>query len=136
MRDTNSPFLKPASLWFGIAAPSVTWFVHFALVWAVVEMGCRVGLEQAAIFGVNAGHALLLGLSAAAIAITVFAGLSAYRNYRQLSRMQTQEQTYALARAVERSRFMTMAGMSFSVLFLLIIVYVTLPVFTLPLCDI
>lgn len=134
MRDTTTSVIRSVPLWLGMVGAPVMWFIHFYTVWLVVEVGCELGLGENRWLGVNAVHLLVLVISLLALAVTGAAGFTSYRNFRQLRALSTDERD-SYARAVGRAYFMALAGMGFAAMFLLVILYVTLPVFVLPPCD-
>jgi hypothetical protein len=135
MQDVNTSFLKNPWLNFGMIGAPIIWSVHFLIVWLLVEFGCAVGLANTHWFGVNAVHATVLLATVAAAGLIVFSGIIAYRRYQRLQSLSSDEQS-RFQREVERARFMAVVGMAFSVLFLVVVIYVALPAFVLPPCNI
>lgn len=134
MQDVKTPYLKTNRLWFGVIGPPAMWAVHLFFVWSVVEMGCRLGLNRNQWGGINAVHAIVLIATVVAVVLIVLAGISAYYSYRQIQAAHSEEQL-AHSRALGRGQFMALTGMAFTVIFLTVVIYMTIPAFVLPPCD-
>lgn len=134
MQDTTTPVLKRRSLWFAMIGAPVAWAVHFYLAWAWVEMGCRIGVQQSSLLGVNTIHFGVLVLSLVAVVASLLSGWTAYQLRRKLG-SDGDDETTLYDRAVARSRFMATVGIAFCAIFTTVIVFVTLPIFALPPCN-
>jgi hypothetical protein len=113
------------SLWFGILAAPIAWFLHLSFGWALAEMGCPLGVTRILTIGstpVYLINLLVIGATGIAMGASAFGGLTAYRFYSNSG-------------ANERVRFMGMFGMLFTALFVLAIILSTLPAFILPPCT-
>jgi uncharacterized membrane protein len=132
MKDTQLPTVSTFRLWFGLFGAPVTWSVHFLLIWSVVEMGCGLGLENSQLFsGINMVHGLVLLLTLVALILIGLIMFTAYRNWQYIK---AEERQFS-KQVADRVRFMALTGMGFGLLFLLVVLYVTLPVFVLPPCN-
>lgn len=133
MRDTQTSFLQTGLLWFGMMGAPVIWSIHLLVIWFADEFGCGIGLGDSALLGINVIHALVLFASLIGGIGMIASGMIAYRTWQQIETAPHQEQDQH-ARGVERGRFMALMGMGFSPLFLLVMTYMTIPVFLLPAC--
>jgi hypothetical protein len=134
MRDTRTSFLQTGELWFGMMGAPVIWSIHLLVIWFADEFGCGIGLGNSSVMGINVIHALVLLASLIAGIGIMASGVTSYRTWQQIETAPSQEQEQH-ARGVERGRFMALMGMGFSPLFLLVMVYMTIPAFLLPACS-
>lgn len=133
MRDTQTSFLQTGLLWFGMMGAPVIWSIHLLVIWFADEFGCGIGLDDSTILGINVIHALVLLASLIGGIGMIASGVIAYRNWQQIETAPPQEREQHV-RGAERGRFMALMGMGFSPLFLLVMIYMTIPVFLLPAC--
>ena len=132
---TNQPLRNSFALWFGMVGAPFIWVAHFMIMWAITEMGCRLGVADARIFGIYAAH--LFSVLSTVIALTLIAasGLIAYRRWQQIRAAPPAEPADS-GNSIGRTQFMNTLGMLFSILFAVTVIYMLIPVFVLPLCDI
>lgn len=136
MRSTTDRTVRNSlGLWFAMVGAPLAWAVHFMLVWAITEMGCRIGGGRSQISGVSAIHALTLLSSVIALVVIGLSGISAYSWWRR-TRQQKLGASDEVYTPIERTQFMGLLGMMFSILFAVVVIYMAVPVFVLPLCDI
>jgi hypothetical protein len=121
-------------LWFGMIGAPIFWSVFLLVIWITDEFGCRLGLGDNSVLGINLIHLLVLLASLVAGAGTAASGYVAYLNWRRIQSTPA-DQRDEYERGIERGRFMALLGMGFSALFLLVILYMTIPVFLLPACS-
>ena len=133
MDEAQTPLPRTASLWFGMVGAAIAWALHFYLIWAVTEMGCRLGVGRSDIAGVSVIDALVLLMTLVGGAVIVAAGLTAYRNWRAVSGG-TLDDNEVQGRSAGRASFMSILGMAFAVIFMVVVIYTTVPVFVLPTC--
>jgi hypothetical protein len=108
------------ALLFGVLGPPLAWALLLTVLYALVASDCE-GMSRA----------LLLGLCAATLAVSLAGGLVAHRMYRGL-----REAPGARVDPVAgRERFMALSGMLLSLLFALLIVATAIPHFFLRTCD-
>jgi hypothetical protein len=128
VNDLQSTSLRTAALWAGMIGAPITWAIHMLVVWFVNEFGCRVGLPEPLIL------ALLILAGGVAGGAILAAGFIAYRNWRYLDSVPLQARE-ADEEVWQRSHFMAVTGIGFSALFLLVVAYMTIPIFLLPACS-
>lgn len=125
------PAGQAARLWFGILAGPVAWFALLALEWAVVEFGCRLGLQRYTIFNIDALRVIPTVLAALAALITVAGLLLALSTRSRLG----QEPDDGQDGQWHRHRFMAAAGIYLNILFIVVIILTFIPVVALPSCT-
>lgn len=116
--------------WFGfLGAPSV-WAIHFMVVYALMEVGCVAGWDRFVVAGINGvALATLLGTLLSVPAI-VAAGWVAYGLWRRSPR-----DTPPGKETADQNTHVGQAGVFLSVLFLLAVIFETIPVFVLRPCG-
>jgi hypothetical protein len=109
-------------LWFGTLGAAVAWFVHLLVVYVLVPVTCAVG-----------GPTLMIAASALLIGVAAFSGFTAWQSWRHLS----EEARGDLIGEMEGSRigFMLYGGLLASGVFLLAILFATIPIFFLNPCT-
>ena len=123
----------PAALWFGLFGAPVAWSLQLLASYALVAHGCYPDAEPMTMPVVPCLRTLVLGTGAAALAVALLAGGSAWRSWRTTQHEGRQE---ALLEAGEgRTRFMALAGMLLSAVFVLGIVMNVVPVLLLRPCG-
>ncbi|HXV97953.1 MAG TPA: hypothetical protein VEC93_05985 [Anaerolineae bacterium] len=119
-------------LWFGLLAGPLVWGVYFLGGYGLTEFVCKLGLLKFRILGLPALSATIVGLTMAALLVTLYAGFLAYRNWQQVAAVEPGEGQPN--RLEENSQFMTLAGVLLNGLFALTILLTGLPAFFLPSC--
>jgi hypothetical protein len=123
--------VTPAALWFGLFGAPVVWCLQLLASYALVAHGCYPDAEPMTIPVVPGLRTLVLGTGAAALAVALLAGGSAWRSWRA-----TRHEREALLEAGEgRTRFMALAGMLLSAVFVLGIVMNVVPLLLLRPCG-
>ena len=114
------------SLWFGVLAPPLAWLTHLLLGDLIYELGCAPAMRAKAIFGLSL-HTWTLAATIALLAVTVAAGVLAFRALRRL-------RAESDGGSLDRATAMAFVGVASSVLYGLIQVFGVLPAFVLPPC--
>jgi Co/Zn/Cd efflux system component len=112
-----------AALWFGLFGAPVIWSIQLMLNYALVAHACYPASEplSAPVFG--GLRATVLAASAVALVIALAAGATAWRSWR------------ATRQEHHRTRFMALAGMLVSGLFLLGVIMNSIPLFIMQPCG-
>lgn len=114
----------------GMVASPLVWVAHFLICYIVVALACAFG------FGAEAGgewgtvRIALVIFSAGAVLVIAGLTLLAYRRWRQSGGSEPPQD-----HRQERHRFMSMAGLMLSVLSGIAVVYESIPLLMLPLCQ-
>jgi hypothetical protein len=118
----------PRSLWFGLLAGPIVWSVYFLIGYGLAEVACRTDALSFNLFSWPALAIAIIGLTLLALLITLYAGVLAYRNWRQAgdrSLLYYSEQELS-----ERyNQFMAFAGILLNLLFGFVIFLTGLPAF-------
>lgn len=122
-------------LWFGMVGAPFMWVAHFMALWAITEMGCRLGVADTRILGVYATHLLVVISTLITLTLIAAAGLTAYRRWQSL-RADAPLPTASADDPLRRIQFMNVLGMLFSGLFGVTTLYMLIPVFVLPICAV
>jgi hypothetical protein len=123
--------VTPPALWFGLFGAPVAWSLQLLTSYALVAHGCYPDAEPMTMPVVPGLRTLVLGTGAAALVVALLAGSSAWRSWRA-----TQDGHEALLEAGEgRTRFMALAGMLLSAVFVLGIVMNVVPLLMLRPCG-
>ncbi len=120
-------------LWFSLVGAPFVWAAHFMIMWAITEMGCRLGVADSRILGIYAAHLLAVISTLITLALISVSGLTAFRRWKEL-RADAPSETLDASSPVARTQFMNVLGMLFSTLFAVTVIYMVVPVFVLPLC--
>jgi heme/copper-type cytochrome/quinol oxidase subunit 2 len=105
----------------------ILWLVHFVLVYAFTEFGCRAISNN--IFNVTPENIRIatIVITIPVLILVAMGGLMAFGGMRRLNTSQDTEN--------DRERFLTMTALMLSSLFLFIIVMTILPSFVMNVCD-
>jgi hypothetical protein len=123
--------VAPAVLWFGLFGAPVAWSLQLLASYALVAHGCYPDAEPITMPVVPGLMPLVLGTGAAALAVALLAGGVAWRSWRA-----TQGEHEALLEVgAGRVRFMALAGILLSAVFVLGIVMNTVPLLLLRPCG-
>lgn len=115
-----------SALWFGTLAPPAAWGVQLLTGDQLVELACAPGSGAPAVEGVGV-ETILLAITVASTLIVLLAG---YVSYRSLQKTAAADPSTG-----GRARWMSMAGIFVSGMFLIIIVQGYLPMFFLSGCE-
>jgi hypothetical protein len=125
----------PAALWFGLFGAPAVWSLQLLASYALVAHGCYPDAEPLALPVVPALRALVLGTGAAALAVALLAGGSAWRSWRATRHGEDGGEEVLLDASDGRTRFMALAGILLSAVFLLGIVMNVVPLLLLSPCG-
>ena len=106
--------VTPPALWFGLFGAPVAWSLQLLASYALVAHGCYPDAEPMATPVVPGLRTLVLGTGAAALAVALLAGGSAWRGWRATQHSDDGGQDAPLEAGVGRRRFMALAGMLLS----------------------
>lgn len=110
-------------IWFGLLGGGIGWVLHLFLTYAIAEFGCVAFGAYPPILGVSWVAWLLLAASAATLLIGLAAAWVAYGSDQELAGRPTTEGGHLSERALVR------LGMYTSLLFVLIMIVQTMPIF-------
>jgi hypothetical protein len=125
----------PAALWFGLFGAPVAWSLQLLASYALVAHGCYPDAAPMTMPVVPGLRALVLGTGAAALAVALLAGVSAWRSWRATRREHEGEHEALLEAGEGRTRFMALAGILLSAVFVLGIVMNVVPLLLLRPCG-
>jgi hypothetical protein len=126
LRRRAAPFM----LWFAVLGGTAAWTLHLLLGWGLEEIACSPASTSPGVFGVSL--TVWIGVATALLAaVTVAAGVLAYRFWRQAGAADPKEHTEPGEGGPEpqetvrsgRTGFMALFGLAANALFLLSIVY-------------
>jgi hypothetical protein len=122
------------ALWFGLFGAPLVWSIQLMLNYGLVAYSCFPGSEPRStpLFGGLRTTVLIAGVVALAIALA--AGVTAWRSWRATRHEHPGGQEYLLEAGEGRTRFMALAGMLVSGLFVLGVIMNAIPLFIVPLC--
>jgi hypothetical protein len=127
--------VAPPVLWFGLFGAPAVWSLQLLTTYALVAHGCYPDAEPMTIPVVPGLRTLVLGAGAAALAVAIFAGSLAWRSWRAAQYEHQGEHEGLLEAGEGRIRFMALAGMLLSAVFVLGIVMNIVPVLLLRPCG-
>ena len=109
--ERQSNPVSPRKLWFGLITSAIAW-VSLGCFDIVVNWRACMHQEDYGIAGPHLGARVLIGaFGLALLVIAISAGMTSYRNWKQLSA----QQPILDAQAVERREFMALLGVIISV---------------------
>ena len=122
------------ALWFGLFGAPVVWSIQLMLNYGLVAYSCFPGSEPRTtpLFGGLRITVLVAGVVALAIALA--AGITAWRSWRATRHEHPGSHEALLEVGEGRTRFMALAGMLVSGLFVLGVIMNAIPLFIMPLC--
>lgn len=131
MSDTarSHAHIRDGPLWFGVFAGPIAWIVQFTFGYVLEDTVCSPASQSEKVAGIPIDSLYLAGTLALAL-VTATAGLVAYRGYRSLSGPDPG------SKVAERARWMALAGLLVSVLFLVIIVLAFASITMVGFCEI
>lgn len=115
-----------------LAGPLV-WTAHHLTGYLLVELSCRTGLLGGQIFGISVLRAVVIGLTIVALALTLYAGFRAYRNWQFTREDRSENPETELV--IGRTRFLAQAGLLLNIIFAAIILLNGIPALFLRLCG-
>jgi len=124
-----------ATLLFGIAAAPAAWNAQLLFSVALSGHDCYPHAIPLAAPLWNGMRPLLFAISMAAILLAIIGGMVALRSWRKTFDERTDSAHHLLDRGEGRTRFMAMAGMLTSALFLIALVFGTAALYLVPLCG-
>ena len=127
--------ITPAALWFGLFGAPVAWSLQLLASYALVAHGCYPDAEPMTMPVVPGLRTLVLGTGAAALAVAFLAGGSAWRSWRATQQEHEGGHEGLLEAGEERTRFMALAGLLLSAVFVLGIILNVVPQLMLRPCG-
>jgi hypothetical protein len=118
------------SLGFSVLVGPITWFVHFILVYAVGEFGCRINFNNQFVVS-PATIQLVVGI--ATITAVIVVGIGGLIGFRQWQSIENQQSDVPSAEMLVH--FLGLVGMLLSALFLFAILMTAAPTLFLSTCD-
>ncbi len=112
-RDPSAP--RSFALWFGVLGPPLAWAAHLVLGDLIFELGCGPAVRGGPILSLTL-EAWAIIQTVAAAAVTIAAGLVAYRAWRTLRRA-------ADGPRWDRAHAFAVAGMASALVYLVLIGY-------------
>lgn len=109
--------------WFAFLAGGIAWTLHLLSIYAIGEFGCVSGWGRITYGGVSAVAWMILAASASTLALAVASAVVGYRDVRRDSNEESPSSED------EGGRYLSRFGLILNVLFSLIILVETLPVF-------
>jgi hypothetical protein len=124
-----------AALWFGLFGAPVIWSIQLMLNYALVAHACYPASEplSAPVFG--GLRTTVLATSAVALVIALAAGATAWQSWRATRQEHRGGEEALLEVGEGRTRFMALAGMLVSGLFLLGVIMNSIPLFIMQPCG-
>jgi hypothetical protein len=123
------------ALWFGLFGAPVAWSLQLLASYALVAHGCYPDAEPMTMPVVPGLRTLVLGTGVAALALALLAGGSAWRSWRATQHEHDDGHEALLEAGEGRTRFMALAGMMLSAVFVLGIVMNVVPLLLLRPCG-
>jgi hypothetical protein len=127
--------IAPPALWFGLFGAPAVWSLQLLASYALVAHGCYPDAEPMTIPVVPGLRTLVLAAGAAALAVALLAGGRAWQSWRAMRHEHQDEHEGLLEISAGRTRFMALAGMLLSAVFVLGIVMNIVPVLLLRPCG-
>ena len=123
--------LPQASLWYGFAAAPLAWALQGLVGVVLSAETCPAGVAGWQILrqpGVRVGLALI---TLCLLAVAISAGVTSFRNWQRLSG----QREFAHAEGTGREAFMALGGVLISTVFSLGIVWASIPILMLQICE-
>jgi hypothetical protein len=127
--------IAPAALWLGLFGAPVAWSVQLLASYALVAHGCYPDAEPLMMPVIPGLRTLVLGASGVALGVALMAGGLAWRSWRTTQHKSAGEHEALLEVGEGRTRFMALAGMLLSAVFLMGIIMNAVPVLMLRACG-
>jgi hypothetical protein len=126
--------LPLGALWFGLFGAPAAWSIQLMLGYGLVAYSCFPGSEPRATPTFGGLRSMVAFVSVAALAISLAAGGTAWRSWHATRREHPGDEEALLEVGEGRTRFMALAGMLVSGLFVLGVIMNAIPLFIMPLC--
>lgn len=130
--ETQQNKISTADLWLSLASGPILWAAYHTLVYAISSLACQLGFWlEPVVGGINILALVLLGLTLAAAALMVYAGLRAVRSWKKIN-----PGTQKIETGLEHSRegFMAISGIALNALFFFVTILTFVPIFFLGPC--
>lgn len=121
--------LSPLALSYSVLSGPIVWFVHFMVVYAVAEFGCRANFNNQLFIAPQTIQLIVILSTLPALAAVAWGGWMAYQDWRSSERENSDSS------AEPPAHFLVLLGMAFSVFFIVSIVFTVLPTFFLGVCS-
>jgi hypothetical protein len=129
--NNHAPEIGPKRLWFGFSAAAFAWILTGFLDATLAWYACFGGESGWGIF-TSTGLRVLLGfISFGLLAVAAAAGVISYRNWRRLS----ESDRFIEAEAHGRQQFMALSGVFLSVSLGIGIIWFSMGVYLLAICQ-
>jgi hypothetical protein len=125
---------KPARIWYGLLAPPLAWMIQSSIAWFIVGRTCADFDPSWGVLAAGGVRVLLGAIGVAAFiaaALALFGSLGAWREASRPG--EDVSVTDAEGRRVPE--YLSILGVLMSALFLLAIVWTTIPAVWLPMCE-
>jgi hypothetical protein len=117
-------------VWFGLLGAPGAWALHFLAAYGLMEAGCAASWHQSSIAGLNGVAAAVLLATILTIPALLAAGLVAHSLLRR-----ARDDTDRSDAAIASDAHIGQAGLILSALFLLAVIFETVPVLVLQPCG-
>jgi hypothetical protein len=121
--STFLPKVNPLRRWFVFLGGGIAWTIHLLSIYVIGEFGCVSGLGQLSFANISYVAWMILGISLLLLATTLIAAVVGYIDTkRDVNRENSQIED-------EGGVYLSKFGFILNVLFIIIIIFETLPVF-------
>lgn len=127
--------VSPRELWFGVAAGPILWAIHLVVSYGLVSLHCNWAFFSFTMLGAPGIVAILALFTFAVLAVVVYAGIRARRNWNVM-RQQEMAAASGEARTEERHEFLSISGALLSALFAAAILIALIPALVLGPCAV
>lgn len=122
-------------LWIGLLAAPVIWSVHFLVVYGLVEFACDYGWFSNNAGGLTVLTWIIVGATALALGLILYAGWSAYHRWNRLTRGGKEAGDAPGIGSEGPRRFLALGGLLLSVLFFMMVLLILFPALLLRACP-
>jgi hypothetical protein len=125
------------ALFFGLFAAPIAWAGNLMVTYGLATHACYPGGEPLSkiIDGFGFAWPLILACYIAALAICAAAGVISFRNWRITGREVEGHFHHLIERGEGRTRYLSIIGMAFSILFFAAVVFGAIVLAIVPLCE-
>ncbi len=127
--------ISPLSLAFTLLAGPILWFVHFVLVYAAAEFGCRANFNNLIFFTPESIRSTIIVVTVVALVGVLWGGLLGYRSLKAIQNRGHSDPSLQELPDDTRIRFLLMLGMTLNAFFFLNILVTVMPAFFVGVCD-
>ena len=127
--------ISPISLACTLLAGPILWFVHFVVVYALAEFGCRANFKNLSFFTPETIRSSIVIITVALLVGVLLGSLLGYRSLKALQNKTNSDPSLPESPDDTRIRFLLIAGMTLNAFFFINIIVTTLPVFFVDVCD-